>query len=425
MTDTIFALSSGNPPAAIAVVRISGSRADAALQALIGTDLPSPRKTHLRTLRWNGQTLDSALILRFPGPSSATGDDLVELHLHGGRAVVAAVLDALVAQPGLRPAEPGEFTRRAFENGRIDLAQAEGLSDLLRAETEHQRRAAMMLAEGGLTRIVDDLRRALLDASARVEAAIDFDDEDDVQPWPERTAVLGELAAQVDVHLSNPPAERLHDGIRVAIAGPPNAGKSSLINSLSSRDAAIVSPMAGTTRDVIEVPVRLRGLPLILTDTAGLRDQTDDSVEAIGIDRATRIVGAADVIVWLGDPAEVPDRPHVIAVRPKADLAPAGHHDARLAVSAHTGEGLAGLLDRIEAEATALLPKPDTFALNQRQRACLADLSAELHNAAATSDLLLAAEHLRHGRAVLDRLTGKAGVEEMLDALFGTFCIGK
>lgn len=424
MIETIFALSSGNPPAAIGVVRISGSRADATLQALIATDVPPPRHASLRTLSWAGQALDSALILRFPGPASATGEDLVELHLHGGRAVVTAVLDALAAQPGLRHAAPGEFTRRAFENGRIDLAQAEGLSDLLRAETETQRRAAMMLADGGLTRIVDDLRKALLDASARVEAAIDFDDEDDVQPWSERTTVLGAMAAQVDAHLANPPAERLHDGIRIAIAGPPNAGKSSLVNALSLRDAAIVSPIAGTTRDVIEVPVRLRGLPLILTDTAGLRDETSDSIEAVGIERANRIVDAADIVVWLGDPAAVPDRAHVIAIRAKADLAP-GVDDARLAVSAHTGEGMAALLNVVEAEATAILPKSDMLALNQRQRACLANLSAELGNAAASPNLLVAAEHLRHARHALDRLTGRAGVEDMLDALFGTFCIGK
>jgi tRNA modification GTPase len=282
----------------------------------------------------------------------------------------------------------------------------------------------MMLADGGLTRIVDDLRKALLDASARVEAAIDFDDEDDVQPWSERTTVLGAMAAQVDAHLANPPAERLHDGIRIAIAGPPNAGKSSLINALSLRDAAIVSPIAGTTRDVIEVPVRLRGLPLILTDTAGLRDETSDSIEAVGIERANCIVDAADIVVWLGDPAAVPDRAHVIAIRAKADLAP-GVDDARLAVSAHTGEGMAALLNVVEAEATAILPKSDMLALNQRQRACLANLSAELGNAAASPDLLVAAEHLRHARHALDRLTGRAGVEDMLDALFGTFCIGK
>lgn len=424
MTDTIFALSSGNPPAAIGVVRISGPDADDALQNLTSDTLPPPRKAVLRTLRWNGQILDSALVLRFPAPKSATGEDLVELHLHGGRAVVAAVLAALGAQPGLRVAEPGEFTRRAFENGRIDLAQAEGLSDLLRAETEQQRRAAMMLAEGGLTRIVDDLRQALLHASARVEAAIDFDDEDDVQPWPERATVLNDLAARVDTHLANPPAERLHDGLRVAVAGPPNAGKSTLINVLSARDASIVSPIAGTTRDVIEVPVRVRGLPLILIDTAGLRDETGDTIEAIGIDRAARVIDVADIVIWLGDPAEAPPRANVIAIRAKADLH-LDQADDRLSISAMAGQGIDALLDRIGDVAGTLLPAPDALALNQRQRSCLADLTREARAAATTDDLLIAAEHLRHARQALDRLTGKAGVEDMLDALFGTFCIGK
>jgi tRNA modification GTPase len=423
MTDTIFALSSGNPPAAIAVVRISGPATDAALRALIGTALPEPRRAALRTLCSNDQTLDSALILRFPGPASATGEDLVELHLHGGRATVTAVCDALCEIPGLRPAEPGEFTRRAFENGRIDLAQAEGLSDLLRAETESQRRAAMTMAEGGLSRLVEQLRTDILHASARVEAAIDFDDEDDVQPWPERREALQLMADRVARHLANPPAERLHDGIRIAVAGPPNAGKSSLINYLSSRDAAIVSPIAGTTRDVIEVPVRVRGVPLILIDTAGLRGKTDDSIEAIGIARAESTIAAADIVLWLGDPARNPDRPNVILVRTKADLAPS--NDDQLSVSSKTGAGVAMLLDRIAENTAKLLPAPDALALNQRQRKCLNDLQTEVVAAARADDLLLVAEHLRHARLALDRLTGRAGVEDMLDALFGTFCIGK
>lgn len=424
MADTIFALSSGNPPAAIAVVRISGPRADDALLSFTIDTLPQPRRAVVRTLRWNDQVLDSALVFRLPGPKSATGEDVVELHLHGGRAVVSAVLEALAAQPGLRMAEPGEFTRRAFANGRIDLAQAEGLADLLRAETEQQRRAAMAMAEGGLSRVVDTLRVNLLDASARVEAAIDFDDEDDVQPWPARAATLSALADTVDTQLANPPAERLHDGLRIAIAGPPNSGKSSLINALSSRDAAIVSDIAGTTRDVIEVPLRINGMALILIDTAGLRDADGDPIEAIGIARAAAIIDAADIVVWLGAPGDQPRRDHVIAIRSKADLAPVAD-DSRVAVSARTGAGIAALLDIIAAHAAELLPPPDAIALNQRQRSCLASLATDLHAAAQTGDLLAAAEHLRHARAALDRLTGRAGVEDMLDALFGTFCIGK
>jgi tRNA modification GTPase len=424
MTDTIFALSSGNPPAAIAVVRVSGPKADAALQGLIETALPDPRKAMLRTLRWNDQTLDSALVIRFPGSASATGEDLVELHLHGGRATVAAVCDALFQSPGLRPAEPGEFTRRAFENGRIDLAQAEGLSDLLRAETESQRRAAMTMAEGGLSRLVEGLRSDILQASARIEAAIDFDDEEDVQPWVKRRDVLQALADRVAQYLVNPPAERLHEGIRIAVAGPPNAGKSSLINCLSSRDAAIVSPIAGTTRDLIEVPVRVCGLPLIFIDMAGLRDETDDTIEAIGIARAETTIATSDIVLWLGDPAAAPNLPNVIVIRSKADRVE-WVDNGSLAVSAKTGAGMAALLDQIARTAATLLPVPDALALNQRQRQCLVELHSELLTASATDDLLIAAEHLRFARLALDRLTGRVGVEDMLDALFGTFCIGK
>lgn len=424
MTDTIFAVSSGAPPAAIAVMRISGPDADAALVALTTVKLPEPRHAALRSLWAGDEQLDRALAIRFPGPDSATGEDLVELHLHGGRATVAAVSAALAQIPGLRPAEPGEFTRRAFKHGRMDLSEAEGLSDLLAAETEHQRRAALAMASGGLSRVVEGVRAELLAASARVEAAIDFADEDDVSPWPERALVLEALAARIEALLANPPAERLRDGVRIAIAGPPNAGKSTLINRLVSRDAAIVSPMAGTTRDVIEVPVQLHGLPLLFIDTAGLRDETEDSIEAIGIARAEAIVASSDLVLWLGDPCDTPDREGVIAVRAKADLSPS-RTDSGLAVSALTGDGMAELTTAILTAAKALLPPPDAIALNARQRACFADLVIEVRSAAATDDLILSAEHLRRARLALDRLTGRAGVEDMLDALFGTFCIGK
>ena len=424
MNDTIFAVSSGAPPAAIAVMRISGQGADAALKSLTGRGFPEPRFAALRTL-WAGEDkLDSALVIRFPGPDSATGEDVVELHLHGGRATITAVSAALSQIPGLRAAEPGEFTRRAFENGRMDLSEAEGLSDLLAAETEYQRRSAMPMASGGLTRIVDGLRSELLAASARVEAAIDFADEDDVEPWPERLVVLSAMGSRIKNLLANPPAERLRVGVRIAIAGPPNAGKSTLINALVSRDAAIVSPIAGTTRDIIEVPVQLHGLPLIFIDTAGLRDETDDTIEAIGISRAEAIVHTSDVVLWLGDPETAPDRGGVIAVRAKVDLTPS-HTDSRLSVSALTGEGMGLLTQAIVEAAKAVLPAPDAIALNARQRACLADVSGETFASATTDDLILSAEHLRLARRALDRLTGRADVEDMLDALFGTFCIGK
>jgi tRNA modification GTPase len=424
LTDTIFAISSGAPPAAIAVMRISGPDADAALQALTTVELPEPRSAVLRTLWAGEQKLDSALVIRFCRPSSATGEDLVELHLHGGRATIATVNAALSQIPGLRPAAPGEFTRRAFENGRMDLSEAEGLSDLLAAETEHQRRSALAMASGGLTRIVEGLRSELLAAAARVEAAIDFAEEDDVSPWAERAGVLNAIAARIEALLANPPAERLRDGVRIAIAGPPNAGKSTLINSLVSRDAAIVSPIAGTTRDVIEVPVALHGVPLVFIDTAGLRDETGDSIEAIGISRAEAIVASSDLVLWLGDPDMAPDRAGVIAVRAKSDISDATQ-DARISVSAMTGAGMAALIDTIITAAKAVLPAPDAIALNARQRACLIDLNTEVRAGAVTDDLILSAEHLRRARIALDRLTGRACVEDMLDALFGTFCIGK
>ena len=424
MIDTIFALSSGSPPAAIALLRISGPQADAALMSLTTMSLPEPRHAVLRTLRAGDAILDSALVIRFPGPASATGEDVVELHLHGGRATIAAVSNALAQISGVRLAVPGEFTRRAFENGRMDLSEAEGLSDLLVAETELQRRSAMAMASGGLSRVVEGLRRELLEASARVEAAIDFADEDDVAPWPERPAVLNAMAARIKMLLANPPAERLRDGVRIAIAGPPNAGKSTLINNLAARDAAIVSPIAGTTRDVIEVAVALHGLPLIFIDTAGLRDETDDSIEAIGIARAEAIVASSDLVLWLGSPDAAPTRTGVIAILAKADLFPV-FNDRRLAVSAMTGEGITALIEVIAAAAKAVLPPPDAIALNARQRTCLSGLVTETRAAATTDDLILSAEHLRRARLALDRLTGRAGVEDMLDALFGTFCIGK
>ena len=411
-------------PSAIAVMRISGSGADAALAALTTRPLPAPRRAAVRRLAVDGELLDEALVLRFPGPHTATGENLVELHLHGGRATVAAVTAALGQLPRLRHAEPGEFTRRAFENGRIDLSAAEGLADLLRAETEAQRRSALAIAGGGLARKVDALRVKLLEASARIEAAIDFADEDDVQPWPERAPVLVALAATIGALLSSPPAERLRDGVRVVIAGPPNAGKSTMLNRLADREAAIVSSVAGTTRDVIEAPVVLGGVAMILTDTAGLRPQTSDSIEAIGIARAEATIDAADIILWLGDPAEVPNHPNILPIHAKVDI-DAASGDARLAVSALTGQGIDALISRIVAMAQALLPAPDSIALNLRQQICLAEVVGEIRAAAVADDLLIAAEHLRIARMALDRLSGRAGVEDMLDALFGAFCIGK
>lgn len=423
LTDTIYALSSGAPPAAVAVIRISGPKANDALLALTGR-LAEPRVARLARLRVGDELLDTALVLRFAGPASQTGEDVVELQLHGGRSVVAAVLGALERIEGLRLAAPGEFTRRAFENGRIDLAEAEGLADLIEAETETQRRAALALAGGALSRQVAEWQVELLALAARVEAALDFADEGDVDVAQDDFATpIESLARDIAAWLARPAAERLRDGVRVVIAGPPNIGKSSLINILAGREAAITSEIAGTTRDLVEVPVALGGRPFLFTDTAGLRD-SDDRIEAIGVARARAVLAAADLILWLGDPTEAPDRARTILVQPKSDLDPP-RRQADLAVSALTGDGMDALVDLLIARARAILPAEGEVALNARHRSALAEALDSLRGGGSSSDLLIVAESLRHARVALDRVTGRAGVEDMLDALFGRFCIGK
>lgn len=423
LRDTIFALSSGTPPAAIAVVRISGPAADDALASLART-LPPPREARLVTLRREGAILDRALALRFPGPASATGEDVAELHLHGGRSVVAAVEAALAALPGLRVAVPGEFTRRAFENGRIDLAEAEGFADLIAAETESQRRAALALAGGALSRQVERWRSQLLGLAAQIEAVLDFSDEDDVAELPAAFAPeIAALAGEIADCLARPPAERLRDGVRVVAAGPPNCGKSTLINALAGREVAITSNIAGTTRDLIEAPVKLRGTPLLLVDTAGLRVSSDE-IEAIGVGRAEAALAAADLVLWLGDPDSSPVGERAIKVQTKSDLAPADPR-YQLAVSAMTGAGMNALVDQIITSARALLPCEGDFALHGRHRRLLAQASELLAEVDCSRDPLIAAELLRGARNVLDRLTGRAGVEDVLDTLFARFCIGK
>lgn len=419
-SETIFALSSGLPPSGIAVVRISGPQAGAALTALAGT-LPEPRRASLRRFRGvDGATLDDGLALWFPGPATATGEDLAELHLHGGRAVVAAVLAALGGIPGCRMAEAGEFTRRAFENGRIDLTEAEGLAGLLAAETELQRRSALALAEGGMGQLVASWEVTLLRESARLEALLDFSDEGDVADDLPDTAPLQGLADEMAALLASPPAERLRDGVKVVLGGPPNAGKSSLFNVLIDRDAAIVTDIAGTTRDRIEAPVSLDGVPLLFVDTAGLHEDAADAVEAIGMARSSEALDAADIVLWLGDASTVP--PGAILVASKADIVPRGEG---LLVSVRTGEGLAELRSAILARAKTLLPQPGALALNARHRTIVAEVAVLVAEATASNDALIRAEQLRVARTVLDRLTGRSGVESMLDALFGAFCIGK
>jgi tRNA modification GTPase len=426
--DTIFALSSGVPPAAIAVMRISGPAAFAAVRALAGK-LPEPRRASLRRLHdAEGAMLDEALILVFPGPATATGEDLAELHLHGGRAVLRGVEAALLALAGVRRAEPGEFTRRAFANGRIDLNQAEGLGDLLSAETEWQRCAALQMAGGAFSKAVENWRESVLALSATTEALLDFADEGDVGENENINISIRciEFHDVIAAFLAAPAAEKLRDGLRVVIAGPPNSGKSTLLNALVAREAAIVSDIPGTTRDVIEVPVAFEGIAFLLTDTAGLRSDTSDAIESIGIERAEAAMAVADIILWLGPEGEGPVHPHLREIDAKADLPERVAKSANaLIVSAQTGQGLNALISWLAETARTLLPPPDSFAINQRQRLLLGDVSHALLHASKAEDLLVIAEELRRARLSLDALTGRASTEDMLDALFGRFCIGK
>lgn len=424
MADTIFALSSGRPPAAIAVIRITGASSHRAGELIAGS-LPLVRETAVRTLRdpSSNALLDEALVLRFDGPASATGEDVIELHCHGGRAVVDAVLSALRTIEGLREAIPGEFTRRAFENGRIDLTEAEGLADLLEAETEGQRRAALQLAEGGLRRQIEQWQGRVLDLAAQAELLIEYADENDQQADDSLAREAGELAEELGEWLKRPRAEALKEGVRVVAAGPPNAGKSSLINAIARKDQIIVSAVPGTTRDLIEVPLAIGGLPFLFVDTAGLRE-TEDVVEAVGIGLAEAAVGQADILLWLGDPVCAPTHPRCLLVHSKCDLneqVPAGS----IGVSAVTGQGLRELLDYIVAEASKLLPATDAIALNRRQASIIDEAQAALSAAAEANDPVLQAEDLRAARLCFDRLSGRAGVEDLLDSLFNRFCLGK
>jgi tRNA modification GTPase len=422
--DTIFALSSGAPPAAIAVVRISGPRAGFALERLLGK-LPRPREAKLGSLRAaDGSLLDQALMLWFPGPNSETGEDCAELQLHGGRAVVDAVYAELGKMEGLRLAEPGEFTRRAFANGQIDLLQVEGLADLVSAETELQRRAALGIAGGSLSRKVEGWRGRLLALSARVEVALDFEDEGDVVLDEALADDLAALAGELRQALSAPAAEVLREGYRVALAGPPNAGKSTLFNELIDREAAIVAPIAGTTRDILLRHIALAGVPFTFVDMAGVRTETDDPVESIGIARARAEIEAADCVLWLGPEGEGPEG--AWEIEPRCDLADRGRKRAPAhCVSAVTGFGMDELKHALVEHARAAMPKPGELALGRRQRELIEAAANALADVTSLEDLLVIAEHLRTARSAFDRLVGRTATEDMLDALFGRFCIGK
>ncbi len=336
------------------------------------------------------------------------------------------MLAALGKLPAMRAAEPGEFTRRAFANGRIDLTEAEGLADLLEAETESQRRAAMRNAEGGLRRQVEAWRDTVVTLSARAEAAIDYVG-DEAETAADERGLAGEalaLADELATWLARPRSETLKDGIRVVAAGPPNAGKSSLINALSGVDRAIVTSIAGTTRDVIEVPLAIGGVPFVLIDTAGLRPSADE-VEQIGVARAEAEARRADLLLWLGDPKDKPTHARLISVHARADWPERGATpDGSLAISSTTGEGLPELVDRLLAEARDMLPTESQVSLNRRQADCLADCEIALRDAAG-GQIEITADALRRARESFDRLTGQSGVDDMLDALFGRFCLGK
>jgi len=474
--DTIFALSSGRPPAAIAVVRISGPRAGAALEALTGK-VPSPRLAALVRVRdpVAHELIDDALALWFPAPASETGEDTAELQLHGGRAVIAATLAALGKVEGLRPAEAGEFTRRAFENGKLDLTEVEGLADLVMAETEAQRRQAYRQLRGLLGNRAEAWRTKLIKALALAEAAIDFSDEGDVPAdvLKPALAIARELKVEIAAALADGGrGERLRDGLIVAIAGPPNAGKSMLLNRIARREAAIVSPYAGTTRDVIEVHLDLGGLPVTLLDTAGIRP-TEDPVEMEGVRRARERASAADLVLWVEDatgpmaePHEIPAAATIWRVHNKVDLVAASGepaftasarnesgtqpsepltnmvserltprneqrfsgHEFEFSISAATGQGVDALLAALSRYADEFLAAAEpALVTRERHRRALQDTVAALDRAlsegAGREDL--AAEELRLAARALGRLTGRVDVEDILDVIFRDFCIGK
>jgi tRNA modification GTPase len=438
--ETIYALSSGRLPAAIAVVRISGRKARIGLETLTGK-VPAPRRAGRAIFREpaSGEVIDDGLVLWFPGPASETGEDTAELHLHGGRAIVAKVFEVLGRLEGFRPAEAGEFTRRALLNGKLDLAAVEGLGDLVAAETEAQRRQALAQFRGALSAKVDAWRERLIEAMARLEAGIDFSDEGDV---PEdlltpATAIVRELADEIRAALAEAPrGERLREGFVVAIAGPPNVGKSTLMNRLAQREVAIVSAMPGTTRDLIEVALDLNGVPVILVDTAGVREARDE-IEAEGVRRALARAAAADLVLWVVEatdlsPPSAPTAVRTLVVRSKADLVDSETQRALAAresivVSAKTGLGLDRLIELLGREAAELAGEP-ALVTRERQRIALGEAVRELERAmavAARGKEELVAEELRLSANALGRVTGRIGVEEVLGEIFRSFCIGK
>jgi len=445
---TIFALSSGRTPSAIAIVRVSGREAGRALGILTGRT-PARRIATRAVLRDGaGQPIDDAIVLWFPAPASATGEDVAEFHIHGGRAVLSAVFAALLAIKNIRPAEPGEFTRRAFENGKLDLTEAEGLDDLVHADTDRQRRQALRQLRGMLGDKARDWRSRIIEASALIEAGIDFSDEGDVPEGLVAQAIerIATLRAEIaEVLAAQGKAERLREGLVVAIAGPPNVGKSTLINQLARREVAIVSPHAGTTRDVIEVQLDLDGYPVTLIDTAGVRE-TNDPVEREGVRRARARAADADLVLWLTDAEHGEARPPegegpVWVVRNKIDL---GYLDddglgqsgltwqnldhLQIAISARRGDGIGGLIRAlVEFAANYFGGGESALVTRVRQRELLQQAEASLRRSLAliSQGEELAAEELRAAAFALGRLLGHVDVEDILGKIFQEFCIGK
>ncbi len=423
---TIFARATGSGRAAIAVIRTSGPASGPMLDALAGSR-PPPRHASLRGLRapGTGELLDRALVLWFPGPASHTGEDSAELHLHAGAAVLEAVCDALVRLGG-RPAEPGEFSRRAFEHGKLDLLETEAIADLVEAETQAQRRQALLQADGALSRLYDGWTDRLRRLLAHQEALIDFPDED-LPPEVEAGLARGieTLLSEMTRHLADGQrAQRVRSGVFVAVVGPPNVGKSSLVNRLAGRDVAMVSEWAGTTRDAIEVRLVLGDVPVMLVDTAGLRDAVDP-LEAEGVRRARRHAADADLVLYLAA-NELPDRwpPDALLVWNKIDLAPAP--PGWLGVSARSSEGFTALERRLREAVDALTSQGAGPPLTRaRHRAGVAEAARQLAAARDLEMVELRGEALRLAMRALGRLTGIVGVEDLLDSVFGEFCIGK
>ena len=453
--DTIFALSSGPPPAAIAVIRISGPRARVALEKMLGR-MPEARRASFGKIvhPFTQNVIDEGLALWFPGPHSETGEDTVELQVHGGRAVIAAMLDALAGLDGFRLAEPGEFTRRAFEHGRMDLTAVEGLADLVAADTEAQRRQALRQLRGSIAEQAEAWRLRLIEARALLEAGIDFSDEGDVPKnlAREALAIIQRVADEI-ARADRGHGERIRDGLQVAIAGAPNVGKSTLLNRFARRDAAIVSPYAGTTRDVIEVHLDLASYPVTLRDTAGIRP-TDDPVEQEGVRRAWQSVTMANLVLWVLDAREAPAgviaaiaedarlaRSEVWLLANRIDLVETGVRDAvdalfqgrqHFAISAATGEGMDALVEAIGAFAGRFFAVETVLVTRERHRQMLAAAAAALAGALALNQAHgsegreeLIAEQVRMATRALERLIGRVDVEDVLDVIFREFCVGK